>query len=260
MAGALNRACPRAGASIVHRASGRAVAATCGAWSCSRCGSRKRDKLARRGAALKPDGMMTLTISDRYSDGLDAASPEALAFLQERARVFMRHINRVFGRVVYLWVYETGEKNGRWHRHYLWRWRGGLIRGRRGWIPKHMLRQLQDFAKSAGLGRLDWRPCNDDRRASGYVAKYVTKTLSVIAGAASRRFRRFGSNEHYEERKEEGWRFVRASVEVAQRALEAGPERAASRVYWLLDDGHLPNRAPPHGVVVGTFPVGITKD
>ena len=99
----------------------------------------------------------------------------------------------------------------------------------------------------------------DDRRASRYLAKYVTKTLGEVADSLPKRFRRFGSNEPYVEPKEAGWRFIWASVEAARRALELrGPERAASSVYWLLDDAHLPNRAPPCGVMVGAFPVGIT--
>ena len=64
--------------------------------------------------------MLTTTISDAWSDGLDAKSPSALEYLQDCDRVFRQHVERVFGKVAYLWTVERGEEGGRWHRHYLW--------------------------------------------------------------------------------------------------------------------------------------------
>lgn len=235
-------ACPRRGATVYHPERKQAFPALCGRWGCRRCGGRKRDKLVRRGLALKADGMLSTTISDRWSDGLDATSPEALAFLQKRERVFRRHIERVLGGFAYLWVVEFGEKNHRAHRHYLVRWRRrALVAGfRRGFVPRWLLTRLQDFAKSAGLGRPDWQPCPDDGVLARYVAKYVTKTVGECE--MPRRFRRFGSNEHYEEPKEPGWRFMRQPVENVLRFLEGAPAPAASFLIALLPDAAL---APP---------------
>ncbi|HEX3409864.1 MAG TPA: hypothetical protein VHS07_06260, partial [Candidatus Binataceae bacterium] len=84
----------------------QAFAALCNRWRCPRCGGRKRDKLVRRARWLRADGMLTTTISDRASDGVDARSLDAVAFLQKRERIFRRHVDRVFGGFAYLWVVE----------------------------------------------------------------------------------------------------------------------------------------------------------
>lgn len=245
-----SRVCPRPDRTIVHPASRRFFAAPCNRWGCKRCGSRKRDKLARRAAALRPDGMLTTTISDACSGGIDATSLEAVAYMQQRERVFRRHIKRVLGGFAYLWVVELGELGGRVHRHYLVRWnRRALVAGwRRGWLPKYVLEKLQKFARDAGLGRVDWQPITDDRVASLYVAKYVTKTADalqpVIKAGGRASFRRFASNEHYDEPRETGWVSLNVSVQTAVRlfmpatTFEGGP-------YWLLPDWALPSRPGP---------------
>lgn len=239
------RPCPNPSASIYHADRKVAFGAPCGNWGCRPCGSRKRDKLARRGASLHVDGILTTTISDRSSGGLDASGPEALAYLQERERVFRRHVQRLLGFFIYLWVVEFGEENGRVHRHYLWRWKNRkLVAGfRRGWLPKHVLRLLQECAKSAGLGRIDWSPVRDDRGAASYVAKYVAKTLGTEEFPT--RTRRFSSNEHYEEPKEAGWQFANLPADVVLRALNRIDEPVPSREYWLLPEEYLPHAPPP---------------
>jgi hypothetical protein len=197
--------------------------------------------------------MLTTTISDAWSDGLDAKSPSALEYLQDCDRVFRQHVERVFGKVAYLWTVERGEEGGRWHRHYLWRWRTlPAWHGRRGWLPKTVLKKLQSFAKSAGLGRMDWQPIDDDRAAARYASKYVAKledadleapavrdplcvchpSLSqCLCGAPTsrraKRFRRFSSNEHYEEPRAEGWRFLPFAVETVQRMMFVEPPAAS---------------------------------
>lgn len=244
------RVCPRPDRTMFNRESRRVFAATCNRWGCKRCGSRKRDKLARRGMALHADGMLTTTISDARSGGVDATSVEAVAFIQERERVFRRHIQRVLGGFAYLWVVEVGEESGRVHRHYLVRWkRRALVAGfRRGWLPKWVLSALQEFAKSAGLGRIDWLPCTDEQVAARYVAKYVTKTMDALEPLMSERvgrapFRRFGSNEHYDEPREAGWVSVGLPVETVVRMLAPSP--AAQFSYFVLPDWSLPTRAGP---------------
>lgn len=252
--------CPDRSRTVYNPALGKALPVLCDRWSCRQCGGRKRDKLARRGAALHADGMLTTTISDAWSDGLDAASPEALAYLQERDRVFRRHVERAFGKAAYLWVVEAGEAAGRWHRHYLWRWREPIRGGRRGWLPRWMLSRLQDFARSAGLGRMDWQPLDDDRAAARYVSKYVAKAAGdgeglklapargpecichpdleeCLCGAPgshpARRFRRFASNEPYSEPREPGWRYANRPVVWVERFLMCKPEGPPSMFLTL---------------------------
>lgn len=246
-----SRVCPRPDRTMAHPASRRFFAATCNRWGCKRCGSRKRAKLARRAAWLRPDGMLTTTISDARSGGIDATSLEAVAYVQARERIFRRHIKRVLGGFAYLWVLELGDEGGRVHRHYVVRWtRRALVAGwRRGWLPKYVLERLQQFARDAGLGRIDWQPITDDRVAARYVAKYVTKTagaLQPLTEAGGRApFRRFASNAHYEEPRESGWVSWAASVETVARVFAS--EGAASEVgrYFLLPDWALPSRASP---------------
>ena len=244
------RVCPRPDRTMVNRESRRFFAATCNRWGCKRCGSRKRDKLARRAMSIRPDGMLTTTISDAHSGGIDATSPEAVAYIQARERIFRRHIKRVLGGFAYLWVVEVGEEGGRVHRHYLLRWkRRALVAGfRRGWLPKWVLQKLQQFARDAGLGRIDWQPITDDRVAALYAAKYVTKTADalqpMIEAGGRVPFRRFASNEHYKEPREVGWFSIGASVETVARALAPESEFEGGR-YFLLPEWALPSRASP---------------
>ncbi|MGD0291769.1 MAG: hypothetical protein ABSC63_19280 [Candidatus Binataceae bacterium] len=215
------------------------------------CGGRKRDKLVRRARSLRADGMLTTTISDRASGGVDARSLDGVAFLQERERIFRRHVQRVLGGFAYLWVIEVGEEGGRVHRHYLVRWRRrAMVSGfRRGWLPPWVLVKLQDFAKSAHLGRIDWRPIENEESAGRYVTKYVSKTIAELGEGLPVRFRRFGSNEHYEEPKEPGWWSVAFPLDVVLRLLDAPPLRATAFDYWLLPESYLepcrPSRPPP---------------
>jgi hypothetical protein len=120
---------------------------------------------------------------------------------------------------------------------------------RRCWLPRWALVRLQDFAKSARLGRIDWSPIDDEESAARYVAKYVSKTIVELDERLPVRFRRFGSNEHYEEPKEPGWRSVAYPVGVVLRLLDAPPLRAAVLDYWLLPHSYLdscrPSRPPP---------------
>jgi hypothetical protein len=193
--------------------------------------------------------MLTVTISDARSAGLDATSEEARSFLQERCSVFNQHIRRVFGSFGFLWVVETGEKGGRVHRHYMIRWddRRLLSGFRRGWLPKHVLARLQAFAKSAELGRIDWMPCHDEIGAARYVTKYVTKTLKtakpLIDGVRSR-FRRYASNVHYDQPRAEGWKSVGLSLETIARIFAAAPPVDGASI-WILPDWALPTRAGP---------------
>jgi hypothetical protein len=205
--------------------------------------------------------MLTTTISDRWTGGLDASSPRALDYLQEHDRIFRRHVERAFGKFFYLWTVEQGEQNDRWHRHYLWRWKSAAWRGRRGWLPRKVLIALQDFAKSAGLGRVDWQPISDNNMAARYVAKYVTKTqhaaleapaerdpecvchpgIDCICGAPTgskraKRFRRFGSNEHYEEPHAEGWQFLNMPVAFVNRWLGMPTDPECDLVISLVLD------------------------
>jgi hypothetical protein len=195
--------------------------------------------------------MLTTTISDRASDGVDARSLDAVAFLQKRERIFRRHVDRVFGGFAYLWVVEIGEQGGRVHRHYLVRWRRrAIVSGfRRGWLPPWALVKLQDFAKSAHLGRIDWRPIENEQCAAHYVAKYVGKTIGELGEELPVRFRRFGSNEHYEEPKEEGWRSIAMPLAMVIGLLDAAPLRATALNYWLLPESYLDSfrssRPPP---------------
>jgi hypothetical protein len=192
--------------------------------------------------------MLTTTISDARAGGVDAKSLEAVEFLQKRERVFRRHVNRALGGFAYLWIVEVGEKGGRVHRHYLIRWkRRVLVSGfRRGWLPKWMLTRLQDFAKSAGLGRLDWRPIENEESAARYVAKYVAKTIGELGEGLPVRFRRFGSNEHYEEATEPGWRSVAFPLDAVLRLMDAKPLGPPSREYWLLPEKDVGRYIPPH--------------
>lgn len=217
---AARRECPRRDFTVVHPEHGP-LPALCGCWRCRRCAGRKRDKLVRRARALRPDGMLTTTISDAWSGGIDASGPDALKFLQERERVWRQHIQRVLGGFAYLWVVEFGEKNHRAHRHYLVRWRRrALVAGfRRGVLPRWVLSRLQGFAKSAGLGRVDWVPCHDEAGAAIYAAKYVGKTIGAESEFPAGR-RRFASNEPYEEPKEPGWFGVPLSIDVVRRLRE----------------------------------------
>ena len=247
--------CPDNRRSIFHREKRIVFGRRCDRWDCtSGCAHRKRKKLAQRAASLNPDGMLTTTISDRWSDGLNASSADAMAFLQQRERVFRHHIVRAIGKFAYLWVYETGGQHGRVHRHYLVRWKDrALLHGhRRGRLPKWILQKMQAFAKNARLGRIDWQPIYNAQGAGSYVAKYITKTIGDAAHQFPKGFRRFASNDPYKHAKASGWMFSKWPVDVIRRTLEHQylpwplQEPFVShheRLFWLLAEAYLPHKS-----------------
>lgn len=135
----------------------------CGRWRCTDCGKRN---VARFLARVRHRHWYYLATFTLEGDG--AASKENIKRLNAGWRTWLRWAQRQQRRkFAFTWVNEQGSKSGRLHKHVL------LDSGRIGYraaraaVVRNHLGRVVDFQRVRSTG------------ASGYIAKYLTKTLTV---------------------------------------------------------------------------------
>lgn len=140
---------------------GEMFVARCKRWACAECGPRRVRRFVKRIAPAAWRYMVTLTVLG--DDGVPHA--DNIKKLNHRWRSFSRWLKRNYGLHNYVWVNERGELHGRLHKHVL--------------VESDYIEygEAQEAAKRDGLGKVNFRPVESQRKARWYVSKYLSKSL-----------------------------------------------------------------------------------
>jgi len=149
----------------------RIVRLRCKRWDCPVCGPRRVRKLQRLAEAGRPSAMLTLTSNPAmYEHPADAARDLVKAF-----RLLRRRVKRSRGwkSFPFLAVFER-TKSGWPHLHVLLR---------TPFIPQRVISRIMGELTNAPVVWIE--RVSDQRRAAGYVAKYLAKSPARFQGCRS---------------------------------------------------------------------------
>jgi hypothetical protein len=156
---------------------GEVAPASCGRWTCAKCGPVAKRKFLLRTMSVSYNWMLTLTYEDRtyLRRARELERPEE--YVNRCWHSFARWLRRNYGLSTHTWVNEHGETRGRVHKHL-------VVKLSRALNYKRARRALH----RCGLGRqCRFERITDPDGAACYLGKYLAKGLGQEWPRYSRR-------------------------------------------------------------------------